>query len=110
MNRLRIYADRDIRRNGIGLLVVQETEDGKLRYISDVTMSDDVPDKGTEGLFLDYPEAQNLMNELWNARVRPSEDVFTPAESQAMKKTINVLEAEVTFLRSLVRHHLGIIT
>lgn len=109
MNKLRVYAERDIRRNGVGLLVVQEKPDGRLEYISSVSMSDQIPDKGTDGLFLSYSEAQSLMNELWNASIRPSESVFTSAEAQAMKKTIEVLSEEVAFLRTLVRHHLGIV-
>lgn len=59
---------------------------------------------------LPYEVATKLMDELWRAGVRPSDDISSAGEKTALQNHIKALEARVAFVESIVKHQLGMVS
>lgn len=106
--RHRFWVERDILANGIKLTIAQEETSGARQFWTEVTCK---PEREMEGCVVpsqlfNWESATELMNELWNAGIRPS-DVGSPGERKALLDRIKAHEEEINFLRAVVHHNLG---
>ena len=107
--RQRFWVERDIRANGIRLTIAHEQADGARAFVTGMTFQDErtMNDSATTpGQLIAFESAVELMNELWNAGIRPS-DVGSPGERRALLDRIKAHEDEINFLRAIVHHNLG---
>lgn len=107
-----VFANRDIRCRRIQIYAEMRTPGAPSKWaeLSEFRERRDDEYEAPVALSLTYEDATKLMDELWNARVRPSDQFSTDNERKAMEVTIAALKSEVEFLRTIVRHHLGIVT
>lgn len=106
--RHRFWVERDIRAHGIKLTIAQEETSGVRKFWTEVTCKSerDMEDSVVPSQLFDWESATELMNELWNAGIRPSE-VGTPGEKKALQDRIKAQDDEINFLRAIVHHNLG---
>lgn len=106
--RHRFWVERDIRANGIKLTIAQEDVSGIRRFWTGITCTPEreMEDSALPSQLFNWESATELMNELWNAGIRPSE-VGTPGERKALLDRIKAQDEEINFLRAVVHHNLG---
>lgn len=110
---LSIRVEKDIRRRCIAIAAVYR-QDGIVSALQPVSAEDfekDYPrDDVAPFVRLPYEAAQELMDELWQCGIRPTDRDANQAEVVAVKNHISSLGEEVEFLRRVITHQLGIIS
>lgn len=106
------YADRDIRTRCINLHFIRgagtpEEAIGKPVEFLPLEKADDSPYSGA--VAIPFEDATLLMNQLWGAGVRPTDDIGSTGQLSAMKDHIASLEKHLADLRKYLDHNMGIV-
>lgn len=114
-----VYANKDIRKRTIDLCFTRGEGTASESFAKPMEFVEP-PEKFEETaghtVSLPFEDASQLMNELWAAGIRPTEDMGSTGQLSAMKEVVAAknahvtsLEAEVDYLRRLLNHQLGIV-
>jgi hypothetical protein len=112
-NAMLAYANYDIRRRSVDVTLLYESVNGTQSFVQTPLVRTVQPTEHevvAPTFALTPDDATRLMDALWSAHVRPtSMPQSTAGEIEALKYTNATLTSEVDFLRTLVKHHLGIV-
>lgn len=104
----RWYAEKNIAYQQVRFYNVGTTPDGKMKHRAFETVKETVVDYGTSTIdteavtfAVDYDEAQQIMQELWECGVRPNGIESSNEYVQSLKDHIATLQNQVAHLQSL---------
>ena len=104
----RWYADKNIASQQVRFYNVGQTPDGKLKHRAFTEVKETIAEQGDvmiDGeavtLAVDYDEAQQIMQELWECGIRPNGIESSNEYVQSLKDHIKTLQNQVAHLQSL---------
>lgn len=107
-----VYANKDIRTRTVDLCFTRGEGTGSEGYAKPmefVEPSETLDVYPGVTVSLPFDDASQLMDQLWFAGVRPSDDIGSTGQLSALKDVVKAKDEHIADLRRLLNHHLGIV-
>ncbi len=110
---MRIAIQEDFARDTLEMFFMVDNGNGKRAYIQDIIFKEydqnEAISEIPKGIHIPISAAKHLMNELWLKGYRPSDDIASTGQLEAMKDHVKTLQSQVVNLQAMNNRLLSIV-